>query len=230
MAHPKGGYRLDGKRVPGVTTIIGRFKDSGGLMYWAYSQGQANERGEIATLYEKRDESAESGTLAHSMVEAYLTDGDEGQEKFTQACVDDPKITPETLESANNAYLAFYKWWLMTDMTIVEQEMGLVSTVHRFGGCPDAVGMVDGELCLIDWKTSNAVYSDYLIQLAAYKILWEENHPDRPITGGFHLCRFAKQHGDFAHHYYPNLDEAAEQFLLFRRAYEIDKELKKRAK
>jgi hypothetical protein len=28
-----------GNRLPSVTTIIGRFKDSGGLLYWANQQG-----------------------------------------------------------------------------------------------------------------------------------------------------------------------------------------------
>jgi len=79
-----------------------------------------------------------------------------------------------------------------------------------------------------DWKTSNAIYPDHIIQLAAYKVLWEENHPDQPITGGFHLCRFSKEHGDFAHHFWSELDDAWEQFLLFRQAYDIDKKLKKR--
>jgi len=64
MARPASGYRLkDGTRVPGVTTIIGRFKDSGGLLYWAFEQGQAAERGEISNLYDKRDEAADAGTL-----------------------------------------------------------------------------------------------------------------------------------------------------------------------
>ncbi len=68
-----------------------------------------------------------------------------------------------------------------------------------------------------------------LIQLAAYNLLWLENHPDRPLTGGFHLCRFSKENGDFSHHYWPNLDDAREQFILLRRAYDLDKQLKKRA-
>lgn len=34
MPHPKGGYFLSGsERVPGVTTILSRFKESGGLIY-----------------------------------------------------------------------------------------------------------------------------------------------------------------------------------------------------
>ena len=65
MPHPKQGYKTqDGKRAPGVTTIIGRFKDSGGLLWWAFEQGKAAERGEINSLYDKRDEAGDAGTLA----------------------------------------------------------------------------------------------------------------------------------------------------------------------
>ena len=39
--HPIGGYKVDGVKVPGVTTILGRFKDSGGLLYWAFEQAEA---------------------------------------------------------------------------------------------------------------------------------------------------------------------------------------------
>jgi hypothetical protein len=220
MAHPKSGYRNSaGKRVRGVTTIIGRFKDSGGLMYWAFEQGKAAERGEIDKLYDKRDEAAESGTLAHSMVEYHIN----GKE------FEVPDLPALTVKEATSAFKSYLNWASMTKLKIVEQEMPLVSEKYQFGGCPDAIGEIDGELCLVDWKTSNSVYQDYLIQLAAYKQLWEENNPDRLLTGGFHLCRFAKSHGDFAHHYYPDLSRAWEQFKLFLRAYEIDKELKKRA-
>ena len=214
MAHPSGGYRnKEGNKVLGVTTVIGRFKDSGGLMYWAFNQGKAAERGEIEKLYDKRDEAAETGTLAHEMVEAHIA----GNE------------IPDGPEESKNAFQAYLNWESMTKLKIVEQEMPMVSEEFQFGGCPDAIGEIDDELCLVDWKTSNGVYPDYLIQLAAYKQLWEENNPDRLLTGGFHLCRFSKSNGDFAHHYYPNLDEAWEQFKLFLQAYPIDKQLKKRA-
>ena len=219
MPHPKGGYRLkDGKRVPGTTTIIGRFKDSGGLLYWACEQGKAIERGEIYKLYDKRDEAGESGTLAHLMVEDHI-DG---------KVLDISEYPQEIQDQAHQAFEAYLSWEKTTNLKIIEQAMELVSEEYRFGGCPDAVGEVQGELTLVDWKTSNAVYPDYLIQLAAYKQLWEENNPERPLKG-FHLCRFAKEHGDFAHHYYPKLDEAWRQFVLFREAYDIDKQLKKRA-
>jgi hypothetical protein len=180
-----------------------------------------NEPPAMYKLYDKRDEAAESGTLAHAMVEDHLNG----------LPLKWPEDTPEvTVREANNAFNAYLNWASMTKLKIIEQEMPLVSEEYQFGGCPDAIGEINDKLCLVDWKTSNSVYPDYLIQLAAYKQLWEENNPDRPLTGGFHLCRFAKQHGDFSHHYYPDLSEAWEQFKLFRKAYDIDKELKKRAK
>lgn len=84
------------------------------------------------------------------------------------------------------------------------------------------------KIILLDWKTSNGIFPDHLVQLAAYKQLWNENNPDRLITE-MHLLRFAKEHADFHHHRYANLDDAWRQFEIFREAYEIDKQLKKRA-
>jgi hypothetical protein len=80
----------------------------------------------------------------------------------------------------------------------------------------------------LDWKTSNGVYPDYLIQIAAYRQLWEENNPLKLLTGGFHLLRFSKEHADFAHHYWSELNDAWDQFVLFRRSYDLDKIIKKR--
>lgn len=220
MPHPKGGYKLkDGSKVPGVTTIVGRFKESGALLFWAFEQGKAAERGEISKLYDKRDEAAESGTLAHSMVECHING---------VALPDMAPYPNEVRRQATQAYQSYLSWESMTKLEIVEQEMELVSETYKYGGCPDAIGVVDGKLSLVDWKTSNAVYPDYRLQLAAYRNLWEENHPDKPLTGGFHLCRFSKTSGAFAHHFFPELDIEWEQFKALIECYNRDKIIKKR--
>ena len=218
MPTPKAGYFLkDGSKVPGTTTIIGRFKDLGGLMFWAFEQGKSGK----ARLYDAAEKAADIGTVAHAMVEAYIKGVDFDRAPFPLPSEDWPK--------AESAFNAFVRWASQTTLRVVDQEIQLVSEKHRFGGTPDAIGIVGNELCLLDWKTSNAVYQDYLIQLAAYKALWEENHPERPLVGGCHLLRFAKEHADFAHHYFANLDEAWRAFVLMRELYDIDKILKKRA-
>src|SRR2546429_6791259 len=65
---PKEGYQLaDGTKVPGVTTIIGRFKESGALMQWAFQQGRAGK----AKLYEDAEKAADIGTYVHELVRAW---------------------------------------------------------------------------------------------------------------------------------------------------------------
>jgi hypothetical protein len=223
MARPKSGYKLkDGTRVPGVTTIIGRFKESGALLYWAFEQGKAAERGEIAKLYDKRDEAAQAGTLAHEMVEAHI----KGQELPSMI-----EYPVDIGRQARQGFENYLNWQTNNRIEIEEQEISLVSEKYRYGGTPDGIGKdSNGNRVLIDWKNSTGgkCYVDYILQLASYKQLWQENHPDRPITGGFHLCIFSKEHADFHHHHYSELDDAWKQFRLLREAFDLDKKLKKR--
>jgi len=220
VPHPKQGYRTkDNKKVPGVTTIIGRFKDSGGLLWWAFAQGKLAEQGVINSLYDKRDEAAYAGTLAHSLVEAHING-----EKPPIISLDNPIHV-----QATQGFQNYLRWAEDNRIQVIKQEMEMVSEKYKFGGCPDAIGIDSREQrCILDWKNSNAIYQDYLIQLSAYRQLHEENHPDQPITGGFHLLRFSKEHADFAHHYWSELDDAWELFKLYRIAYDLDKKLKKR--
>lgn len=206
----------DGTPVRGVTTIISRFKDSGALLFWAFNQGRSG----AASLYEKRDEAGDVGTLCHNVIEADI----HGAEP--------PPIPADKAERVASALSAYQEWFAGARMEIIATEVPLVSARYRYGGTIDAIARDgQGRLCLVDWKTSNGVYPDYAIQLAAYRQLWNENNPDDQIaSGGYHLCRFAKEHGDFEHRYWPDLAEAWELFKLYIAAYDLDKRLKERIK
>ena len=137
-------------------------------------------------------------------------------------------LSGQDIDAIRSAFDSFVEWFESQKFKVIDQEMQLVSEVHKFGGTLDAVAWDRKDrFVLLDWKTSNAVYTDHLYQLGAYRILVNERYGS-PLTGGSHLCRFAKEHGDFAHHYFPDLTEAEEGFLLMRRLYDIDRELKKR--
>lgn len=219
MPHPKDGYKLaNGLKVPGVTQIVGRYKDSGALIRWAYKRGKDG-----LELYESRDKACDVGTAAHAMVEASIAQRAPYEVPELRMLDDSGQL------QAQSAFENYREWAAQTKLRIIAQEMQLVSEKYRFGGTPDAIGVVNDVLCLVDWKTSNGLYPDMLLQLAAYRILWEENNPDQPLTGGFHLCRFAKEHGDFSHHFFRELDSARKSFLYLRAAYEYDAELKRRA-
>jgi len=250
MARPKSGYRLsNGERIPGVTTIIGRFKESGGLLWWAnrlayeplgqaYSllegvaEGNPNQDAISKFLavpvanYDHtavRDAAADAGTLAHQMVEFHL----EGL--IAESVLEgQPK---DVSENAQNAFRAFLEWSDQTNLEVEHQELSLVSETHRFGGTLDAcVLRVNGKRAIGDWKTSNGLYPDYLIQVAAYGKLYEECYPNDPVEGGYHILRFSKSTGDFHHHFFADLNEGWKAFLLMRQLYDIDKILKQRAK
>lgn len=204
----------DGTRVPGTTTIIGRFKDSGALLHWAFKQGKSGAK----TLYEASNEAADVGTLVHDCIEADI----HGRPL--------PDIPTDKLERVRSALAAWDSWKDGRRIEIVATEMPYVSEQFRFGGTIDAIAREqDGRLSLLDWKSSNAVYSDYLLQLAAYKELWDENNEEK-ITGGFHLVRFSKEHGDMEHRYWPELADAWTMFMYLSIAYQLDKLVAKRAK
>lgn len=220
---PDGYFLADSTRVPSCTTITGRFKNPGGLYHWHWMngvEGRAFRDGGTPAL--------EIGSIVHDLVEAYVHEGEEAVAKHPKLYEADP----EWLPAIRSGYGAFVEWWLGNRFEMVATEVPLVSEEHRFGGTLDCVVRDRRRnLCIADWKTSNSLYPDYLVQIAGYEILWNENAPERlKLTGGFHLVRFAKQHGDFRHQYFPELADARRQFLLWRESYELDKGLEKRCK
>jgi hypothetical protein len=224
MGRPHKGYRLaDGSEVTGVTTVLNRFKNSGPLLHWAFAQGKLAEQGHIKHLYDKRDHAADIGTAAHEMTECFLRDEDPYAHCRTLLNSD------ADIAKAAQAYEMFLEWWEQTSLKVYKYEIPLVSERYRFGGTPDWILETPRGLAIGDIKTSKGIYVDYLIQVAAYKALWEENYPDEPIVGGFHICRFSKDFPDFDHKFCAELNDAWNQFILFLRAYDNDKLLKKRA-
>lgn len=221
MPHPKDGYHTaDGAKVPSVTTILGQFKDPGGLLQWAFKQGKNPN---IKKLYQASEDAMEIGTIAHSLVE----DDVHGRE-----IVRPEKVSDENWARALQSFGAYQSWKRRSKLVIVETEVGMVSETHRFGGTLDAIALIGDERarCLPDWKTSNAIHADYLVQIAAYGHLWLETHPDQPLDGGYDLCRFSKEFGDFHHLHLDDLEDAWRTFLHLRAAYDSMEILKRRIK
>jgi hypothetical protein len=214
---PRAGYFLaDGTRVPSVTTVLGRFKESGGLIHWAWDLGMQG------IDYRKvRDDAADAGTLAHAMVDCWIHESRELEPE--------DGIDGDVLARARTAFGAFREWADQTQLVVVETETPLVSERYRFGGTFDAITL-HGERAMCDWKSSAAIYPEYLAQVAAYGILWDEHHPNGPLTGGYHLLRFDKKYGDFGHHFWRELECGRRYFLNLLAAYQETAELKERAK
>lgn len=215
---PKGGYHnAAGKRIPGVTTILSRFKESGGLIQWAYNCGR-----EGIDINDVRDSAADAGTCCHDMIDCHLHSREFNRIGWNM----------DVLTRADHAFLGFLQWAEQTKLAVAASEVSLVSERHQFGGTFDGA-FISGTLRLLDYKTSAGIYTDQLVQVAGgYTILWQEHYPEKELHG-IDILRISKpKEADdpvsFEHRHFSAeiIPIAQEQFLLFRRAYELDKRIK----
>jgi hypothetical protein len=224
MGRPKAGYfAADKKRVPGVTTVLSMMKgDPGALMYWAWDLGMQGK-----DFREERDKAAGTVTIAHDLIEADILGQPAPTSWDAEAMGVPPAELADMVTRAQAAFGAYQTWRASTRLEIIASEVSLVSEEHRFGGTLDAIGTVNGELALIDWKSSNRIYPEYIAQVSAYGKLWEECRGEEPRS--VHLLRVGKEAGDFHHHCWQHetLQEGWRAFVLCRELYDLSKKLKK---
>src|SRR5271156_5885395 len=126
---PSSYKTADGKRVPGVTTILGKFKDAGGLIHWAWECGRDGK-----DYREMRDAAASAGSIAHGWI-----DGGIHQRVMADP---PPDIAPDIVAKALVGYAAFRSWRDSMRLVVTDTETALVSEMYRFGGTYDAIGTV----------------------------------------------------------------------------------------
>jgi len=202
-----------GERLSGVTTIIsgnlGWNKQQ--LMYWAWSEGI-----EGRNYRETSEKAADAGTIAHYLIECDIKGKAPDTSQYPQDLID----------KAETCYINYLQWKKTVDFSLHKSEVSLVSEQYQYGATLDCLAKVKGKLCLFDWKSSNGVYADYLIQIAAYKEVWEENNPPDPLDGGIYLLRIDKENAAWTFHYWQSLPKAFEAFKHLLALHEIKKELK----
>jgi len=181
----------DGGKVCGVTTIlnnIGWNKEP--LKYWAWKCGCDGINYREATK-----NACDAGTLGHYLVDCFI--------KHKKEDADYVKTFPDEIQVlGQKSFQNFLEWANMLKFKPVITEVNLISEVYQYGGTPDCIAEVNKKLALFDWKTSNGVYIEMLLQMYAYKVVWEENYPDKQLTGGIHLVRFTKETASFHHHHW----------------------------
>lgn len=149
----------EGKRLCGVTTILS-ILNKPALVAWANRLGLD---GIDSSKYV--DESARIGTLIHYMVECDLTGQTPDMETYS----------PFEVDKAENGILSFYEWKKAHIIIPIANELPLVSEQYQYGGTIDVYAEINGDIWLLDIKSGKAIYSDMLIQIAAYRQLLNEN-------------------------------------------------------
>jgi hypothetical protein len=132
----------------------------------------------------------------------------------------------EVVDKGENAFINFMTWAEAYQLKPRSIEEPLVSPKLRCGTTPDLIAFIKDRLSLIDWK-SGGTYETSFIELAARRVIWEELHPDEPITGGFHIIKINRETGAFDHHWRESLDGCFEAFLCLLELYELKSKIKK---
>lgn len=220
----EGYFNAAGKKVPSVTTILKRFKESGGLIHWAWKLGM-----ERINYRDAQKSACDIGTAVHKLIEWELDGWYIETSAAWLASHLEIKPTADEVKQIQTAYSAFCEWYESSKLEFESFEIPLVSSDYDYGGTCDSVRIKGTKKrAIADWKTSNGLYTDYILQIAAYGLLIEENDPTVEIDS-YHVLRFSKDSGAFHHHSWPAeaLVPAAEQFLRLREAYDADKEIRK---
>ena len=239
-----------GKRLPGVTTILGVF-DKPALKRWGLGMerdgildaarkvigsGSAREtfldllselppnnaKGEPTYFCERFTErAADIGTTTHARCEAFL----HGVE------LDEDGLDAELVDKSMNGFIRFHDWWCERKLAVVHSELQMVSETMQVGGTADIIARnPDGTLTLVDLKTSKGSkyypYPETFGQVAVYAAMYEEfvHDPIRDV----HICRIGKEENDPGQTYTLNAAERAAGMRLFRaglEAYNARKEL-----
>ena len=109
--------------------------------------------------------------------------------------------------------------WLKTESKVYSRQ-------YMFAGTMDGLAEVDGELCIVDWKSSNHLRTEYLYQTSAYQQAIQEEFGD-PVAARW-ILRLGKEDGKFEPWYEKNFEEDFTAFLLCLQLKRQHKQIERR--
>lgn len=166
-------YKIDGKRAIGVTTALNGIPKQDFLIPWASRRvaefavdnydlfgrmlGAAGRGPTVKFLTDippqERDDAADRGTEVHTLADPYARG----------MSVDVPdELAPHVR--------GFAKYIEDFNPITIHTELVVASRKYGYAGTLDSIEDIPGYgRCLVDWKTGNGVYGEYVLQCAAYR-------------------------------------------------------------
>lgn len=211
-------YKLNGERLDSVTSITGLIDKSRALMKWAEDLARAyfqtleangqditvDDWEHAITLHrQRRDEAADIGKAVHKWIEEWIALTPAKRKKVEM---------PED-ESVLNGVIAFLAWVKQNDVKFVQSERFVYSRKHHYVGTMDNAFMVgkDKTVILGDFKTSNYIGVEAILQLVGYAIAFSEEEGIEPKK--LAIQHFNKKTGEFKVYDYEFTEELRDGFL-----------------
>ena len=155
-------YKIpDGTMLPSITSVLSKRPDKkNGIKEWREKVGEVQAN----TITGK---AARRGTAFHNCVEDFLGDRDYSDRK-------------------KENFLAYYMFKEVLPLLeekvskVVLMEQSMYSTKHKVAGRCDFIGVFDGKLAVVDWKTTTTMkreewMEDMFVQATSYAEMYTEH-------------------------------------------------------
>lgn len=136
-----------------VTTFLNAYPTSEQLVQWIASQGFHESR-------QIRDAAGRAGTKIHSAIDDLIGGAILGEFAYT---------TEEWVKLQS-----FVDWYHEYKPEIIATEMAIFSRKGQYAGRIDCIARINGEVYVIDWKSSRSIHNSFALQFAAYANAIEE--------------------------------------------------------
>jgi hypothetical protein len=170
-------YRRNGEYYPSITYVLSYYPKGKFYEDWLKKVGFASEH------IVRR--AGEAGTKVHDMIESYLN----GEELNFLNSNGYPQYSPEVWQM----FLRFVDFWEEYNPTLIETEVHLFSDEIKVAGTCDMVCEINGEIWIIDFKTSNHLQTTYDLQTAIYGKCYEECFGKKPDRYGILWLKSSKR-------------------------------------
>jgi len=191
-------YTVEGEYAPSVTTILDSIAKPA-LIPWAANEGAKFFISHIHDNMKVEDMAKGIRSAYRTSSGSALNIGMEVHKWCEEAILwklgkGEAPLTPERTES-KNAINAFREWTKVNDVEWLTVEEKVYHRGHKYAGTVDATAVINGEYCVIDFKTSGAIYSAYHLQCAAYAKAIEDMR-GKEVDKAY-VLRFDKKTGEF---------------------------------
>ena len=179
--HAAHSYVVEEEKIPNVTTLIDgvfpkyltEWAARCGADYWKehYGTHEASDmyRGIINAHKDVSGAARDIGHETHYWLEEYINSSIKHPNEV------DWKLGSLS-DKSKNAVQAFLKWEASHDIVWMGSEKKVYSKEYNFAGTIDALAMINGKFCIVDFKTSAKIYKEAYVQLSAYAQAIEEIH------------------------------------------------------
>jgi len=173
-------YKKGEKYYPSITSVLQYFPKNKFFENWLKDVGHNSD-----IIVRK---AANEGTQVHEAIEDYLL----GKELTWLNEYGEAKYSMDVWKNI----LKFDEFWKQVKPTLIESEIHLFSDEAEIAGTCDLVLEIDGEIWILDIKTSNSLHTSQDLQIAAYAKMWNETFEEKVVRAGILWLKSAKRGPD----------------------------------